>query len=162
MGLRNWLKKELRVAGHVLTASLHDRVDGMEAMLHRVQQQNNDLTNQQRAVSSDLLEQNTHIANTQTALLQATIHLIEAMRKSQADIANAEARILAMVRDHAATKADVRRFYGEILELTREVQETLDANLDILNCVQGTISARFDAETSRETTAAPLPRHSGA
>ena len=157
MGLRNWLKQELRVAGQVLTASLHDRVDGMEAMLHRIQQQNNDLINEQRAFLHELLQQNTHIANTQTSLLQAAIHLIEAVRESYAEIESAGTRI-----DHAVTKADLRRLYGEILGLAREVQETLDANREALNCVLR-MSARFQSEDPGEALpAAAAPHRPGA
>lgn len=146
MGLRNWLQAKIRVIGQVFGASLHERLDGMEAMLHYIQQQNKDLTNQNQALLQELLEQNTHMAHTQTSLLQADIHLIEAVRKSHDRIKDAETRMLTMVRDHAANKADMRRLYGEVLELAGELQETLRANIETLHGVQRMIGAAVDTE----------------
>jgi FkbM family methyltransferase len=99
MDLRNQVKHVLRHCGHALVSTVHDRLNGIECMLQQI------------------LEQNTHIASTQTALLQSGVHLVENMARVRSEIAEAEGRVSMNVRDHAGTKLELQALAAAIAEL---------------------------------------------
>ncbi len=64
-----------------------------------------------------ILEQNTHIASTQTALLQSGVHLVENLARFRAEIAEAEGRVSLHVRNHAVGKEDLQALAAAVVEL---------------------------------------------
>jgi FkbM family methyltransferase len=99
MDLRNQVKQVLRHCGHALVSSVHDRLNGIEVMLQQI------------------LEQNTHIASTQTALLQSGVHLVENLARFRAEIAEAEGRVSLHLRNHAVGKEDLQALAAAVAEL---------------------------------------------
>ena len=95
MDLRNQVKYVLRNCGHAVVSTVHDRLNGIEAMLQQI------------------LEQNTHIAGTQTALLQSGVHLVENLALVRKDIADAGTRI----PDQVASKEDIRELTAALSEM---------------------------------------------
>jgi FkbM family methyltransferase len=99
MDLRNQVKRVLRHCGHALVSTVHDRLNGIQGMLQQI------------------LEQNTHIASTQTALLQSGVHLVENVARVHAEIAEAEGRVSTNVRDNAGSKLDLQTLVAAVVEL---------------------------------------------
>jgi FkbM family methyltransferase len=75
MDLRNRVKNLLRMCGHAVVSTVHERLDGIERMLQHIQ------------------GQNTHIAEMQTAILQSGVHLVENMARMQAGAGTQETAI---------------------------------------------------------------------
>lgn len=90
MDLRNQVKSVLRQCGHAALGTIHDRLTGIESTLQRI------------------VEQNTHTARTQTALLQSAVHLVENMAQVHAEIAEAERRIRDLLEEEV-----IRRVWAE-------------------------------------------------
>jgi FkbM family methyltransferase len=99
MDLRNQVKQALRHSGHALVSTVHDRLNGIEAILQQI------------------LEQNTHIASTQTALLQSGIHLVETLAHFRAEIAEAEGRFSLQMRNQAVGREDLQALSAAVVEL---------------------------------------------
>ncbi len=99
MDLRNQVKQALRHSGHALVSTVHDRLNGIEEMLQQI------------------LEQNTHIASTQTALLQSGVHLVENLARFRTEIAETESRVSSHVRNQAVGKEDLQALAAAVVEL---------------------------------------------
>lgn len=89
MDLRTAVKNGLRVCGHALVSTVHERLNGIERALQ------------------DILEQNTDLASTQTALLRSGVHQVEHLARIRADIEEMEGRIVSLLNECAA-KPDIR------------------------------------------------------
>ena len=68
MGIRDKVKQLLRMCGHAFLGTVHDRLDGLERR------------------GNDLSVQNASLAETQEALLQASIHVVESLQQVQNDL----------------------------------------------------------------------------
>jgi len=68
MDLTNRVKNLLRMCGHAMVSTIHDRLNVVDRVLQ------------------DIVDQSTHIANTQTALLQSELHLVEKMAQTGAEL----------------------------------------------------------------------------
>ena len=66
--MKEFLKRILKVLGHALTVSVHERLDHTDHALDVV------------------IDQNNRMARTQTALLQASIHMVTALNRLEADL----------------------------------------------------------------------------
>jgi hypothetical protein len=137
MGLRTQVSSLLRVFTAPFLSTVNLRLEGMEAMLHHIQiqndqlahvqtpmlqeilRQNRQITEAQTAMLRDILEQNAHIANTQTALLQAAVYLVETI--AQSETGNAESR------GSAAGRTDLHAIAARFDELSRQLHESLNA-----------------------------------
>lgn len=101
---------------------------------------------QKLEVAQDILQQNVHIAETQTALLQSGVHLVDRLTHIQSEMQQFETRIVSQVRIHCAARTDVeelaaaladmradaRQFSGEISHL-RRVLQSLKERIDSVN-----------------------------
>jgi FkbM family methyltransferase len=99
MDIRTPIKQALRMCGHAAVSTIHERLNGIERALQ------------------DILDQNTHIACTQTALLQSGVHLVEKVAELEA----------AGMREQLARKGDVETLAGSIEEL----RDALAAKSDV-------------------------------
>jgi FkbM family methyltransferase len=68
MDLRSPVKQALRMCGHAMASTIHDRLNAVDSVLR------------------EILEQNTHIAATQTALLQSSVHLVESVSRLKSEM----------------------------------------------------------------------------
>jgi FkbM family methyltransferase len=132
MALKTRIRGVLRIFGHSLVSTVHERLDGVEAMLNHVQLQNDRLANTQAALLElarnlarlaameatihQILEQNTHIAGTQTALLQSGVHLVENMGQLHRELTDIENRIAVELRDQATIKATLKALVSQLSE----------------------------------------------
>src|SRR3954468_3762252 len=75
MDLRSSVKQAFRMCGHAVVSTVHDRLNGIERALQ------------------DILEQNAHLAASQTALLQSALHMVENLAHVQKDLQDAGSRL---------------------------------------------------------------------
>jgi FkbM family methyltransferase len=99
MDLRTQVKNGLRMCGHAFVGTIHDRLNGVEFMLHQ------------------LLEQNTHIAGTQTALLQSGVHLVENLARVRAEIDETGSRVSTEVREACAGREELQGLTAALAEV---------------------------------------------
>ena len=98
MDLRTPVKHVLRMCGHAIVSTVHERLNVVDRVLQ------------------DILDQNAHIAGTQTALLQSGIHLVENIARVHVEIQEVEERLEAQVRA-LASQADVQSLLRALAEL---------------------------------------------
>ena len=101
MDLRSSVKQALRMGGHAVVSTVHDRLNGIEQALQ------------------DILEQNTHIAATQTALLQSGLHVVERLARMQKQLQETEARL----EQQSTMPSDIQ----DVAAAVRQLQEALAA-----------------------------------
>ena len=75
---------------------------------------------------ANILDQNVHSAQNQTALLKSGVHLVETLPRIQSEVQQAEVRLAALVRDHCAAKPDFEAATGQI---DRQLANILDQNI---------------------------------
>ena len=105
MDLRSPVKNVLRMCGHAVVSTVHDRLNGIERALR------------------DILDENTELASTQTALLQSGVHVVEKLAKLEEEIQRAEGRVTARMQNDCASRSDIRdlaRALEELKELLLE------------------------------------------
>lgn len=120
MDLKNGVKNMLRMSGHAFVSTVHERLNGVEYMLRQIS------------------EQNTHIAATQTALLQSGVRLLEDLSRAHKEIGEAATanreelqRLTSAVDDirgqvaDSATRADAQGLAADIEELSRGVHSAV-------------------------------------
>jgi uncharacterized phage infection (PIP) family protein YhgE len=109
MYLRQKLKHVLRMCGHAVVSTIHDRLDATD---HALQ---------------EITEQNTHLAGTQTALLQSGIYTAEKLNRIEAELGKCacNTELEAVAARLAKVSADAK---AELQEL-REKVEDLEAHL---------------------------------
>jgi FkbM family methyltransferase len=86
MDLRSPVKHILRICGHALVTTIHDRLDAIDRALQ------------------EILDQNTHIAGTQTALLQSSLHLTAEIQQIEARIAE---QVCVETSDYLSTNPEL-------------------------------------------------------
>src|SRR5215469_13211103 len=101
MDLRHQVKQVLRIFGHALVITVHDRLDGIEYMLRSI------------------LEQNTHLASTQTALLQSGVYLVENLDHAWKELAETQAHVSEIQKGVMETRVHVSEIHND-LHLLRE------------------------------------------
>jgi FkbM family methyltransferase len=69
---------------------------------------------------SDILAQNVHSAQNQTALLQSGAHLVETLPRIRSEVQQVEMRLASLVRDHCAAKPDLQAAIGQMERIRRE------------------------------------------
>ena len=79
MDLRSHVKQTLRMCGHAIVSTIHERLNVADRMLE------------------DILAQNAHNASTQTALLQSSVYLVENVARVHTEVQEAETRISTLV-----------------------------------------------------------------
>ena len=67
-----------------------------------------------------ILDQNIHLAQDQTALLQSGVHLVQHLPQIQSGVEQVEMRLASLVRDHCAAKADLEAAIGQMERIRRE------------------------------------------
>ena len=67
-----------------------------------------------------ILDQNIHLAQDQTALLQSGVHLVQHLPQIQSGVEQVEMRLASLVRDHCAAKADLEAAIGQVERIRRE------------------------------------------
>ncbi len=67
--MKEFIKNALKIVGHALTVSVHERLDHVDHALDLI------------------IDQNNRMARTQTALLQSSIHMVNSINRVQADLA---------------------------------------------------------------------------
>ncbi len=77
--LRKPIKRFLWKFGAALVMSVHEKLSEIEKHLR------------------EILDRNTHIATTQTALLQSSVHLVETLPRVQSDIRQLESRLISRI-----------------------------------------------------------------
>ncbi len=68
MDFRYQVKQILRMCGHAFVSTVHDRMNAMDQQINNV------------------LDQNSSLARTQTALLQSCVHVVETLQRVQAEV----------------------------------------------------------------------------
>lgn len=114
MDFRQQVKQTLRMCGHALVSTVHERLNGIEAML------------------DSILEQNTHIASTQTALLQSGIHLIETLDRLQKEISETEARLVETAQPSAPA---LESTLNKMVAVSHGMRQEMESNLALLRPV---------------------------
>lgn len=117
--LKNRVKQILRMCGHAAVITVHDRLNTMDQQI------------------SGIIEQNTSLARTQTALLQSSTHVVEALQRVQTDLS------------HQA--AEVRQAIDSLREVETAAAETQKALLE--SCVQLLGAMREDQSVARAQAA---------
>jgi FkbM family methyltransferase len=134
MDFRNQVKNLLRMCGHAFVSTVHDRLNGIEGMLR------------------EILAQNTHIASTQTALLQSGVHLVEKLARVHAEIAESESRDSTHVREHTASREELQGLAAAVAEM----RESRAGRADVQALAESLHSVNAGIEKVLETGAATV------
>src|SRR5258705_7383357 len=102
MDVRRHFKQLLRMCGHAIVSTVHERLNSLDRQL------------------TDILDQNTHIAQTQTALLQSGVYLVENLPQIHSNVQQVETRLASLVRDRLAAKPDLEALAGQLENIGRE------------------------------------------
>jgi chromosome segregation ATPase len=117
MGLKENVKQLLRMCGHAMVRTVHERLDNVERQLDRIVDQNQRTLDQNERI----LAQNIHIAQNQTALLQSAVHVIESLPQMRSDVQQLEIRLASLIRDHCAARPDLDAAAGQIEKIRRDL-----------------------------------------
>jgi FkbM family methyltransferase len=117
MDLKEYVKQLLRMCGHAMVSTVHERLDNVDRQLERILDQN-----------ERILDQNIESAQNQTALLQSAVHLVESLPQIRSELQQMELRLASLVRDHCAAKPDLEAAAGQIERIRRELNRVF-ANL---------------------------------
>lgn len=101
MDLKSQVKNVLRMCGHAFVSTIHDRLNGIEGMLQQ------------------LLVQNTHLADTQTALLQSQLHVVEKM----APVQEVQEQNTQIASTQTAPWQSSAHLVGALLQLQSRIEE---------------------------------------
>ena len=69
---------------------------------------------------AQILDQNIHLAQNQTALLQSGVHLVQSLPQIKSEFQQVEVRLASLVRDHCAAKPDLEAAIGQMERIRRE------------------------------------------
>jgi FkbM family methyltransferase len=148
MDLRSPVKNVLRMCGHAVVSTVHDRLNGIERALR------------------DILDENTELASTQTALLQSGVHVVEKLAKIEEAIQRADERVIAGMQN--VSRSDIRDLAGALGEFKALLLEQSAAATRAGEAVASAMSAQTAAvapavekmvalgDGMRETAAASL------
>src|ERR1035437_10205616 len=118
MDVRKPVKHLLRMCGHAIVITVHERLDNVDRQLDHI------------------LDQNVHLAQNQTALLQSGVHLVQSLPQIQSEVQQVEMRLASLVRDHCAAKPDLEAVTGQLERIRRELNHTFtnfaDTNAQVL------------------------------
>ena len=106
MDVRKPVKHLLRMCGHAIVITVHERLDNVDRQL------------------AHILDQNVHLAQNQTALLQSGVHLVQSLPQIQSEVQQVEMRLASLVRDHCAAKPDLEAVTGQLERIRRELNHT--------------------------------------
>jgi FkbM family methyltransferase len=113
MTIRDRVKLLLRMCGHAIVSTVHDRLNGIEATLHQ------------------LTEQNTHLAGNQTALLHFALQTTERLAQLEMTIRDAQARISTLATEHAARNVELQALAERTA--TKDDLDTIISGLTAVN-----------------------------
>src|ERR1035437_7210665 len=118
MDVRKPVKHLLRMCGHAIVITVHERLDNVDRQLDHI------------------LDQNVHLAQNQTALLQSGVHLVQSLPQIQSEVQQVEMRLASLVRDHCAAKPDLEAVTFQLERIRRELNHTFtnfaDTNAQVL------------------------------
>jgi FkbM family methyltransferase len=109
MDFRMRVKEVLRMCGHAMVSTVHDRLNLVDRRLQ------------------DVLEQNSEIAGAQTALLQSNIHLVETFPRLQAAIEQMETQLATQIQEQRAVKPEIQELRAGIQDMREQVEPEIQA-----------------------------------
>ena len=102
MDFRRHMKQLLRMCGHAMVSTVHERLDNVDRQIERI------------------LDQDIELAQNQTALLRSAVQLVQSLPQMQTEVQQVEMRLASLVRDHCASKPDLEAAGGQREIIRRE------------------------------------------
>jgi len=102
------VKRFLKVFGHALTAAAHERLDHVDHALDLV------------------IDQNNRMARSQTALLQSSIHIVNALNRLQADVNGLKKSAAQLTGQSAGLVEAADRTLADVVELKKAAERQVE------------------------------------
>jgi FkbM family methyltransferase len=102
MDFRRQMKQLLRMCGHAMVSTVHERLDNVDRQIERI------------------LDQDIELAQNQTALLRSAVHLVQSLPQMQTEVQQVEMRLASLVRDPCVAKRDLEAAGGQREIIRRE------------------------------------------
>ncbi len=151
--VKNWVKQALRMCGHAFVSTVHERLDAMDKQV------------------GSIIEQNTNLARTQTALLQSSAYVVTALQALETELSQHDSHAkpgIESLRTLGIYAAETQRALLEFCERmdgllsrsdadTQRIREALEQITGLQRCTQQVLDERlvrgllprYDTDTSR-------------
>ena len=115
------VKQILRMCGHAVVSTVHDRLDAVDRSLQSI------------------LEQHTDIASSQTALLQSNIHLVETLPRILKAIQQVETQLAEEIHNQRSVKPEIQALRAGIERIKEQIEQAAQVKLELVESVNSLI-----------------------